>query len=164
MNEVPLVVYPVGRTRQLGWALLGLWFVSAMVVLAWWGSQMSGRPSFAWRLSLLLVVLLVSGLGLLLIWCAQTPHRLVFDGGQWWLYGPDMKPLPNEEGCVAVVLDARRAVLLRWPEARSGFATRAKWLWAESTSVPSRWHLLRCALYSPANRPVAEAVGGSPKL
>ncbi|MET4576340.1 hypothetical protein [Ottowia thiooxydans] len=159
MNEVPLVVYPVGRTRLLAGALLGLWLIAALVSLGWLLAQVSDRASFIWRISLLITVLLACGFGLIFFWRAQISQRLVFDGGQWWLYGPDMTPQANHGEPVAVMLDAWGGMLLRWPGVGHGLNSQAKWLWAEATSVPSRWHLLRCALYSPANRPVAEVSG-----
>ncbi|MBH1962859.1 MAG: hypothetical protein I8H77_00920 [Comamonadaceae bacterium] len=159
MNEVPLVVYPVGRTPRLAGALLGLWLMSILVGLAWSLAQVSEQTSFIWRLSLLLTVLIACGLGLIFFWRTQISQRLAFDGGEWWLYGPDMTPQTNLGEPVAVVLDAWGGMLLRWPGAGCGLNSQAKWLWAEATSVPSRWHLLRCALYSPANRPVAEVAG-----
>lgn len=161
MNEVPLVVYPVGRSPYLAGALLGLWLMAVFVGLAWSLAQMSDQATFIWKLCLLLAVVLACGIGLIFFWRAQISQRLVFDGGQWWLYGPDMTPQANLGEPVAVVLDGWGAMLLRWPGAGRGLNTQARWLWAEATSVPSRWHLLRCALYSPANRPGAEVAGDS---
>ncbi|WP_423460841.1 hypothetical protein [Ottowia sp. VDI28] len=163
MNEVPSVMYPVGRSPRLGVILLGLWLAGAVTVLSWWADQASDRSGLAWRLGLLLSVLALTGWALHSFWRTQIKRQLAFDGDRWHLSHPsgaEAFPLLTEQAQVAVLWDAQRCMLLRWPSAGQG-ARRAAWLWAEASSDPLRWHLLRCALYSPANRP---AIGPDPEF
>lgn len=152
MNEVPSVAYPVGRSRRLGVILLALWLAGAVTVLAWWIDQASSRPASGWRLGFLMLVLTLSGVGLCAFWRNQVKRSLAFDGDQWHLSDASLLSASPEPVHVTVLWDAQLCMLLRWPAAKQG-SRRAKWLWAEASSDPLRWHLLRCALYSPANRP-----------
>ena len=160
MNEVPSVAFPVGRTYRLGVSLLGLWLTGVVAVLSWWVDQVVSRPTLTWRLGLLLSVLVLSGTALMSFWRAQIKRRLVFDGDQWHLVGPNVPAPPSEPAHVAILWDAQRCMLLRWPAESQG-ARQARWLWAEASSDLKRWHLLRCALYSPANRSSGEIADDS---
>ncbi|WP_431777351.1 hypothetical protein [Ottowia caeni] len=161
--QVPAVVYPVGRSPQLGFGMLALWLVAAVVVLCWSGDQGLGRNFLEWRLALLLLALAVSGGALWSFWRSQRARKLAFDGSRWLVEGPDVIPDPAEPTQIAIVLDAQRCMLLRWP-AVSRKSHQVKWLWADASSDPLRWHLLRCALYSPANRPTGTVSGGTTKI
>ena len=160
MRNVPAVAYPVGRSRQLAFGLLALWWVGAAVVACWWVAQ-GIVPSFLeWRMILLLLALVLTGAALWSFWCSQARCRLVFDGDQWQLEGHEGTLIPGERTQVAIAFDGQRRMLLRWPAVpRKG--QQLKWLWAEASSDPLRWHLLRCALYSPANRPTCAGAGGN---
>ena len=96
------------------------------------------------------------------------PRRLRWDGERWWV----IDSRGEQEGAqVQVRLDAQRWMLLwlvhpvmsgaqRWmllwflPVGSS----RGTWLWAQASVDPQRWHLLRCALYSPMTSATEGAV------
>lgn len=160
MSEVPAVAYPTGRSYRLGVGLAGLWLAGAVAVLAWCLHQAASQEISAWRIWVLMLALVLTGVTLFFFWRSQTPRRLVFDGDQWHLTGGDLPPRPVEPIHVAILWDAQRCMLLRWPS--SGHrGLSALWLWVDASIDPYRWHLLRCALYSPANRPHAEIIDDS---
>lgn len=137
-------------------ALAGFWLAGAGVVLCWWLDQKAGNVESGWRLSVLLAVLTLTAVGLRLFWRNQWTGKLVFDGDHWWLLLAEKRgffPRTGEPARIAVILDAQRAMLLRLPAT----GVPAAWLWVEKACDPVRWHALRCALYSPANRPTGSA-------
>lgn len=154
------MAYPIGRSYRLGVSLAGLWLLGALTVSAWWFDQAASRATLTWRLFVLLFTLILAGMALFSFWRTQVRRRLVFDGGQWYLTGADARHKPTEPAHVAILWDAQRCMLLRWPSVDRE-CLQARWLWADASSDPLRWHLLRCALYSPANRPAAEVVDDS---
>ena len=89
--------------------------------------------------------MIFSGLGLRAFWRSQQPRQLVWDGARWALDGPASGQDGGGPARVQVGFDGQRVLLLRWdaPTRRRG-----AWLWAQASSDPVRWHLLRCALYS----------------
>ena len=149
------MAYPVGRSHRLGVILWALWLAGGVTVLSWWANQAASRSAPGWRLGLLLAALTLTGVGLYSFWRAQCKRWLAFDGDRWHLSGAGILPSSAEPVHVAVLWDAQSCMLLYWPAAGQG-PRQAKWLWAEASSDPLRWHLLRCALYSPANRPAIQ--------
>ncbi len=159
VREVPAVAYPVGRSPQLAAVLIVLWLFGGAVVLCAFAGLGGGRSLIGWRIALLLSALLLSGFSLWSFWCAQIKRRLIFDGDQWLLEGEVAMGFPGEPAQVVIAFDGQRCMLLRWP-AVPRESKQVKWLWAEAHSDPRRWHLLRCALYSPANRSTRKITGG----
>lgn len=85
--------------------------------------------------------------------------ELVWDGSTWVLH----RRMPNRsvwagDGTLQVMMDLQWVLLLRW---RATGVWRAKWVWLERRSEPSRWHLLRCAVYSRAAREPSKEPTGS---
>lgn len=84
--------------------------------------------------------------------------ELVWDGTTWALHCQ----MPGGsvwagDGAVRVVLDLQRVLLLRW---HTTGVWAGKWIWLERRGHPSRWHLLRCAVYSrAAHEPSKEPIG-----
>ncbi|WP_147911707.1 hypothetical protein [Ottowia flava] len=85
----------------------------------------------------------------------QAASSLRWDGADWWLEeGPAAAgTFGTGPGRMDVRLDLQRSLLLRW---RAQGARRAQWLWVERAADPTRWHLLRCALYSKPSRPAPD--------
>ena len=80
------------------------------------------------------------------------PRRLRWDGEHWWV----IDSRGEQEGAqVQVRLDAQRWMLLWFLPVGS---SRGTWLWAQASVDPQRWHLLRCALYSPMTSATEGAV------
>lgn len=161
-REVPAVAYPVGQSPQLAVVLIVLWLIGGAVVFCAFAGLGGGRSLIGWRLALLLASLLLSGFSLWSFWRAQIRRRLIFDGDQWLLEGDVATGFPGEAVQVAIVFDGQQRMLLRWP-AVPRESKHVKWLWVEAHSEPLRWHLLRCALYSPANRSTCKITGGVTK-
>lgn len=139
LHSAPSVIYPLGRSRFLGW-LLGLaWGVTALVTGAWWVSAAAAdhRPWLG------LTALLLAGGVMALGWQRSPVGQLSWDGQHWawesagYLGGGTLAP-PQ------VVLDLQSAVLLRLDN-RAGASW---WLWAERTTLPPRWLDLRRAIYA----------------
>jgi hypothetical protein len=142
MSGVPAVVYPVGRTKALAVVLTALvasgWLL-ALYACFWPPALIPSAPAA--------IVSMVScaavSVGCWRFWRAQTARHLRWDGERWWLVeaGSELEGAPLQ-----LRLDAQRWMLL-WFRPLS--ARRAIWLWAEASTDPQRWQLLRCALYSP---------------
>ena len=144
MADAPAVTYPVGRTPLLGALLALLWLAGAGGVVFVLFLAPTGTPS-APSAIISIVSLIFSGLGLRAFWRSQQPRQLVWDGARWALDGPASGQDGGGPARVQVGFDGQRVLLLRWdaPTRRRG-----AWLWAQASSDPVRWHLLRCALYS----------------
>lgn len=101
----------------------------------------------------------MAGVMLLLSIRHDEVGEVVWDGLTWAVYSdsPGGAPL-MEAGELMVLLDFQFFLLLRTgPKG----AWREKWLWLERRSSPSRWHLLRCAVYSRAAHEPSKAPIGS---
>lgn len=163
-NEVPAVVYPVGPSFRLGFILVGLWLSGALVALLWSIDQSAGSAVGAalfWKGICLCLSLILSGGTLWRFWKGLPTGTLAFDGDQWHFDTAVPGAQSNTRSSarsgllaaaarVVVAADAQAFMLLRFP----GAGENARWLWAESRDDTQGWHLLRCALYSPANQAV----------
>ncbi|MDO5288153.1 MAG: hypothetical protein Q4F13_00765 [Pseudomonadota bacterium] len=143
MKVAPAVIYPTGRSGRLLVLLVLPWLLAVFILLA--GLLEAYNHAVSWpaligQAMLSLVALLLSGWSLGRFWQAQAVCQLAWDGQGWYLDGAD------RAGQVTVCLDVQHAMLLCywWPD-RSG----RTWLWADAQAFVQRWHLLRCALYSP---------------
>ena len=146
MPDAPVVTYPVGRSAALGAGLVvvgALGWMAAFSMLFWPFAQAGS----AWKASILIASCVAASAALAWFWWRQVDCVLRWDGAGWWLGAPGS---PREQGGddarVQVRLDAQRWMLL-WFKAPE--APRGTWLWAQASSDPARWHLLRCALYLP---------------
>lgn len=140
-------MYPVGRSRFHAVFLAGLWLAGLALVIAW-GSALS---RIDWRVGLVGVTIIVSGVAAFLSWKNAPIGQLSWDGQCW--HWEDASYLAGIEGqCVSVVADFQNVVLLRMVCVK-----QAKWLWMERKSLPDRWMDFRRAVYSPLNGNDAEA-------
>jgi toxin CptA len=144
MADAPAVTYPVGPTPLLGALLALLWLAGAGGVVLMLFLAPAGAPS-APSAIILIVSLILSGLGLGAFWRSQHPGQLAWDGACWTLDGPASGQDGGGPARVQVGFDGQRVLLLRW---NAPTRRRGAWLWAQASSDPVRWHLLRCALYS----------------
>lgn len=154
MSGVPAVVFPVGRTRALAGVLATLaaggWVLLALGLLWPAPPLWSARAALA-----LMLAALAATAGCWHFWQRQTARQLRWDGECWWLAdaGREHEGAPPE-----VRLDAQRWMLL-WFRPLPG--RRGCWLWAQASADAPRWHLLRCALYSPVT---STAPGDAPAV
>ena len=86
---------------------------------------------------------MLASLGCWRFWRQQAARQLRWDGERWWLIDAGRE---HEGAPPQVRLDAQRWLLLWFRPLAGG---RGMWLWAQASADPQRWHLLRCALYSP---------------
>lgn len=140
MTDAPAVTYPVGRTPTLARVLALLWLAglppAVMVVL-------QQGPAVAVVIGL---GLLAAGAALYSFWRGQRARQLRWDGANWGLC-EGAQESGGDEARVELHLDLQRLLLLSYRDAGQ---PRRQWLWAQASSDPQRWHLLRCALYSSA--------------
>ncbi len=140
MTDAPAVSYPVGRTPTLAIMLALLW-LAGLLPAAVIVRQQDGLGVFAIGLGLL-----AAGAALSAFWRGQRARLLRWDGACWGLREGALEST-SDEARVAVHLDLQRVLLLSY---RDPQRARRSWLWAQASSDPQRWHLLRCALYSSA--------------
>jgi len=144
MHNAPSVSYPVGRctlSRQL-WAAQSV--ISALLLTAW-----------AWQqpISLVWGVALVGMIGASLsVW--QEWHgasgELCWDGHRWrWQSAASVVNVRECIGEVKIVLDAQKALLLKWQPASDTLPSKVSWLWLAKETCPARWQDVRRAVYSP---------------
>ncbi len=154
MHAAPPVRYPVMPSR-LRWAWEGGVFVAALLCITLWAYQTAPSMLRAWValcLCLPALVFIVRS-----AWGSDV-GELVWDGSTWALHCQ----MPGGsvwagDGTAHVVLDLQRVLLLRWHAAG---VWGGKWIWLERRGHPSRWHLLRCAVYSrAAHEPSKEPIG-----
>ncbi len=146
MLDVRPVAFPVGRSvaLALGLILLGMAGWLAAFLGLFLSSAQSGKAITA---SLFIAICLTVSLALGWFWRRQTSRVLRWDGEHWWLSEAGSTMEQGGEGAQTQIrLDVQHAMLL-WFCATG--ARRGQWLWAQASSDPSRWHLLRCALYLP---------------
>lgn len=154
MHTAPPVRYPIkpSRLRQAG---EGGVFILALTCVGLWAYQT--RPSMAWGLSALCLCLLALAFMVRSAWAAQS-GELAWDGVAWSLrWQTGREPVWGGHGSLNVLLDLQVVLLLRW---RAVGLPAGQWIWLERRSQPSRWHLLRCAVYSRAAlEPSKEPIG-----
>lgn len=154
LHNAPSVIYPLGRSRFLGWLLLLAWGLVGALTAAWWYVATAGdaRPWLGWATWLGAGALMVRG------WHGSPVGHLVWDGQHWaW-----ESPVYQDGGNLAaphVVLDVQFAMLLRLDNP----AGASWWLWAERLASPPRWLDLRRAVYArPRPEAQADILAGQP--
>ncbi|MFD1893674.1 hypothetical protein [Ottowia beijingensis] len=148
---MPAVVYAVGRTRALAVWLTALSAGGLLMLVSVFFWPPAGAHT-AQAAIFLLVFSTAAMLGCWHFWRGQVPRRLRWDGERWWVIDSH----GEQEGAqVQVRLDAQRWMLLWF---RPVGSSRGRWLWAQASVDPQRWHLLRCALYSPMTSATEGAV------
>ena len=147
MHNAPSVLYPVGRSRFLGWLVTLLWLAGALAA----AGQGWHAGGLAWP------VLLTGGsvllAGALAWWSWQhTPHgALRWDGGDWHWLPETRNPGAFPEPLTAppqIHLDLQQVLLLSLSQAGS----RRVWLWLERAQSPMRWDDLRRAVLADRQR------------
>lgn len=157
--DVPPVSYPVGRSAALAAVLA--WPVAGGALLAIWACFSTWASALPALNAIILIVVVVVAAGAAWhFWRGQVPRTLHWDGVQWFLGDAAAGGAPDlgQEGAsLQVRADAQRWLLLWFaPSGRRG----GRWLWAQASADPARWHLLRCALYLPQSS--AGQSGASP--
>lgn len=139
LHNAPSVIYPLGRSRFLGWLLLLAWGVAGVLTAAWWHTAAVGdaRPGLGWATWLVAGAFMARG------WLGSPLGQLGWDGQHWTWESPVYQGGGNLEAPY-VVLDLQSAVLLRLDNP----AGASWWLWAERRALPPRWLDLRRAMYA----------------
>jgi len=150
MHSAPSVRYPVGRSRQLGAALVAIWLVAAISALAW--VYLGERVG--WRQWLELACLLASGILASAYWRAMPTGTLHWDGQSWaWETAGSGRTVMQLE----VQLDLQRFMLLRLVADHGG----TRWCAVERAANSGRWHDLRRAVHAPAGSSASGAMRGA---
>lgn len=155
MHAAPPVRYPLKPSRLRRVCEGGVFVLSLIGSLLW---AFQTAPSLSRGLTVGCLCGLV-GVMLLLSIRHDEVGEVVWDGRSWAVYSdpPGQAPL-MEAGELMVLLDLQFFLLLR---TGSKGVWREKCLWLERRSSPSRWHLLRCAVYSRAAHEPSKAPIGS---
>lgn len=146
IHTAPPVRYPVKPSRLRRGCEGGV-FVVALICMALWAYETA--PSMLRGVGALCLCLPALAF-IVQSFSASSAGELAWDGSTWALYlHASGEPVWAADGRLDVLLDFQFALLLRW---RTVGVWGAKWTWLERRSEPSRWHLLRCAVYSRAAR------------
>ena len=147
--QVVLDRFGVWRAAVLTSAVTG-----GVVMLAWLASS-PPSVSVANRglAAVAALVLLIAGARAARV----APVSLRWDGQLWHLGPPESAGHEPASGALQVALDFGPWMLLRFEPAESTWRTRSSWLPAQRRGLESRWHALRCAVYSPRPQPGADA-------
>jgi toxin CptA len=146
MHSAPTVSFPVGRSRDAGRLLLGLWAMGAASA----GLAIFQLDAMGARAALLALSVLCTGGACWWLGQRTAPGDLRFDGQHWSLSG-QRRALPAGRAQVGLDLQFLMLVLLVAPEGPG------QWLWLERRANPARWPALRRAVYSRA--PATSTVG-----
>jgi hypothetical protein len=147
--QVVLDRFGVWQVAVLASALAG-----GVVMLAWLASSLPS-VSVASRCAAAVAALALLVLGARA--ARVAPVSLRWDGQHWHLGPPESAGHEPASGALHVALDFGPWMLLRFAPAESTWRTRATWLPAQRRGLESRWHALRCAVYSPRPQPGADA-------
>ena len=139
MRSAPAVQYPVGRSRFLATACAAVWLLGLALSASW--VQLDGYP--AWRVPVVLAVLVISGSMAFLSLRNLPVGTLRWDGQAWhWQAIGQTKELVLH--LFRIEIDLQFGMVLRWTtEAGAG-----QWAWVGSRSMPLHWLALRRAMYA----------------
>ncbi len=147
--QVVLDRFGVWRLAVLAAALAGV-----IVTLAWLASsQPLVSVASRWLAAVASLVLLLFGARAARV----APVSLRWDGQLWHLGPPESAGQEPDSGALHVALDFGPWMLLRFEPAESTWRTGSTWLPAQRRGLESRWHALRCAVYSPRPQPDTDA-------
>ena len=146
--QITIRDYSVWRAGTL---LLTACVVAAFCGWAWQWFPVDSRMTWL----ALAVMTLAVGLGASL-W-RVAPVSLKFDGSNWLLWNPDRAGREPIVGDVEVCLDLGGWMLLRFVPGAKTAGVRSRWLPVQRSEVNTRWHALRCAIYSSRPAPRVDA-------
>jgi hypothetical protein len=147
--QVVLDRFGVWRTAVLVLVLAG-----GIVMGAWLASSQPSVP-VAGRCTAAVAALALLMLGARA--ARVAPVSLRWDGQLWHIGPPESAGHEPASGALHVALDVGPWMLLRFEPAESTWRSRATWLPAQRRGLESRWHALRCAVYSARPHPGADA-------
>lgn len=148
MHNAPPVVYPVGRFVWGRWLLMGLCILSAVGIVYWQMKSLANGPQVwvAW-----------------FFWCTCTlsaalwaPNQTLTGGhlgwnGESWFWRPNGDAIGQSQSvAVSLGLDTGQGLLL-WLQPldeQDRPCGRLFSAWIEEGAMPSKWHGIRCAVYS----------------
>ena len=135
-------------------AVLVTALAGGFVMLAWLASEQPS-VSVASRSTAAGVALVLLVLGTAA--ARVPPVSMRWDGQRWHLGLPASAGHEPDSGTMYVAIDLGPWMLLRFEPVESTWRTRATWLPAQRRGLESRWHAMRCAVYSPRRHPDADA-------
>ena len=127
-------------SRLQGFVLLGLWLTGVALFCFW---IFSSQPS---NVSKVFVGLTVVGAGVAAIhgWMTALTGNLMWDGQHWRLDSAGHEKFMADHN-LRVMADLQHVLLLRIEN--HGYSKA--WLWAQRSTMPTRWMDLRRAVHSP---------------
>jgi hypothetical protein len=120
--------------------------VVCIAMSSWWLAQPVPVPRWVSAASV------IGPLLALLCGCHYLrPRRLTlrWDGQYWHLTEADNNSAPETPGEVSVAIDIGQLMLLCFVPNMAPGVRGATWMMVQRYSLSSRWHALRCAVYSP---------------
>ena len=136
MHSAASVVYPVARSRRVGWLVAAIWGFGLVPVFAW----VLQVPAPALLKTGVVIWSISIGLVCLLAWLRAKPDFLAWDGKTW-------RTDAFAEARATVVLDFQSLILLRVDP----YDARTRWFFVDRKTAPAAWHGLRCALVASAH-------------
>ncbi|OGB01593.1 MAG: hypothetical protein A3E79_16845 [Burkholderiales bacterium RIFCSPHIGHO2_12_FULL_61_11] len=140
LHNAPPVVYPLGRSRFLGWLLLALWLAGLLALLLW----SYATRQLDWRMAFAVAAVVGTGVLARVGWNNSPTGQLVWDGEVWRWESSSYRTGIGEYK-LSLIADFQSMLLLRL-ENQAGARL---WLWVEQGVLPERWLDLRRAVYSP---------------
>ena len=147
MHNAPSVVYPVGRCALCDASLMVLWLAGCGAALL--TISAAGLDWGSWRASVLMLAPLLAGVVAYRVHRA-LPHQgqLHWDGHDWWWSNTQAQAQAVR---LRVQLASQRHLLLCLDGADLHITAQPpRWLCLGAASAPTRWQVLRCAVYSRA--------------
>lgn len=149
MHSAPAIRYPVARSLRAGAVLLAVWCLAGVVCLWWWwqggasGLQAAAVSAVWW----------LGASAACLQWRVSPTGALRWDGEVWWwqVAGEDEVLVSAQ-----VRLDVQGGLLVHMPDA----PWRARWVYLERATLPTRWADLRRAMFAaPSSAPSVQTQG-----
>lgn len=151
MHNAPPVFYPVGRFVWGRWLLIGLCVLSAAGIVHWQMQSLTTEPK-VWSAWLFWCICTLSAA----LWGSRqilTEGQLGWSGESWYWRADGDAAGRTQSVAVSVGLDTGRGLLL-WLQPldeQDRSVGRLLSAWIEEGGMSSKWHGIRCAVYSRPN-------------
>jgi toxin CptA len=136
MHSAASVIYPVARSRRVGWLVSLIWCLGLLSVGCW----LLQVPAPALMQVVVAAWSVGTGLICLFSWWRAKTDFLAWDGRTW-------RTGNIAEARVTVVLDFQSLLLVRVKP----YSALTRWIFVDRHAAPALWHSLRCALVASAH-------------